>query len=163
MLFPTAPSPLASSSCCGRRAAISLNGLFLLFEPEGVERDTCDLDNSESDSWQITDGMARTTKTGNEDLVVLIDECHATVLRNEAGDSFVVLLELNSHTLSDGRVRLLGLNSDLLDDDTGSVRSTLEGLSPLGDLICLVEVVIGPSIVLGMKRGKSTCSIFCGS
>jgi len=93
--------------------------------------------------------MAGTTETGNEDLVVLIDECHATVLRNEAGDSFVVLLELNSDTLSDGGVGLLGLNSDLLDDDTGSVRSTLEGLSPLGDLICLVEVVIGPSIVLG--------------
>jgi hypothetical protein len=149
MLFPTAPSPLPSSSCCGRRAAISLNGLFLLFEPEGVEGDSSDLDNSESDTWQITDGMAGTTETGNEDLVVLIDECHATVLRNEAGDSFVVLLKLNSDTLSDGRVGLLGLNSDLLDDDTGSVRSTLEGLSPLGDLICLVEVVIGPSIVLG--------------
>jgi hypothetical protein len=70
---------------------------------------------------------------------------------------------LNSHTLSDGRVRLLGLDGDLLDDDTGSVRSTLEGLSPLGDLIGLVEVVIGPSIERGYKRDCSTCSIFCES
>jgi hypothetical protein len=56
---------------------------------------------------------------------------------------------LNSHALSDGGVGLLGLDSDFLNDDTSGVRSTLEGLSPLGDLICLVEVVIGPSIVLG--------------
>ena len=95
-----------------------------------------------------------------EYLVVLIDECHATVLRNEAGDSFVVLLELNSDTLSDGRVGLLGLNSDLLDDDTGSVRSTLEGLSPLGDLISLVEVVIGPSIVHHARLQESEKYLF---
>jgi hypothetical protein len=52
---------------------------------------------------------------------------------------------LNSHTLSDGRVGLLGFDGDLFDDDTSSVRSTLEGLSPLGDLMRLVEVVISPS------------------
>jgi hypothetical protein len=152
MLFPTAPAPLPnSSSCCGRRATISLNGLFLLLEPEGVERDTSDLDNSESDTWQITDGMARTTETGDEDLVILIDEGHTTVAGDETGDSFVVLLELNSHTLSDGRVGLLGLDCDLFDDDTSSVRSALEGLSPLGDLVSLVEVVIGPSKDRGYK------------
>ena len=52
-----------------------------------------------------------------------------------------MILEFNSHSLSDSRLGLLGLNSDLFNDDTGSMRSTLEGLSPLGDLICLFEVV----------------------
>jgi len=52
---------------------------------------------------------------------------------------------LDSHALSDGRVRLLGLDCDLLDDNTCGVRSTLEGLSPLRDLMGLVVVVIGPS------------------
>ena len=89
--------------------------------------------------------MTGSTESSNENFVVLIDESHTTISRNEAGDSFVVLLELNSHTLSDGRVGLLGLNSDLLDDDTGSVRCALERLSPLGDLVGLVEVVISPS------------------
>ena len=47
------------------------------------------------------------------------------------------------------RVGLLGFDGDLLDDDAGSVRCALEGLSPLGDLMRLVEVVIGPSKDLG--------------
>ena len=106
--------------------------------------------------------MARTTETGNEHLIVLIDESHTTIAGDEAGDSFVVLLELNSHALSDGGVGLLGLNCDLLNDDTCGVRSTLEGLSPLGDLVSLVEVVISPSIGNGYSRLVSTCSVFCG-
>ncbi len=52
---------------------------------------------------------------------------------------------MNSHALSHGGVGLLGLDSDLLNDDTGGVRSALEGLSPLGDLMSFVEIVIGPS------------------
>lgn len=36
----------------------SLDGLFLLSEPQGVERHTGDLDNLESDSWQVTHGVA---------------------------------------------------------------------------------------------------------
>lgn len=89
--------------------------------------------------------MAGTTESSDKNLVVLVDEGHTTVAGNEASNSFVVLLELNSHALSDGGVRLLGLDSDLLNDDTCGVRSALEGLSPLGDLMSFVEIVIGPS------------------
>ena len=89
--------------------------------------------------------MAGTTESSDKNLVVLVDEGHTTVAGNEASNSFVVLLELNSHALSDGGVGLLGLDSDLLNDDTCGVRSALEGLSPLGDLMSFVEIVIGPS------------------
>ena len=126
-------------------AHCSLDGLFLLLEPQSVERHTGNLDDLESDSWQITHGVTGTTESSNENLVVLVDEGHTTVTRNEASNSFVVLLELNSHALSHGGVGLLGLDSDLLNDDTGGVRSALEGLSPLGDLMSFVEIVIGPS------------------
>ena len=125
---------------------LSLDGLFLLSEPQSVQRDGGDLDNLESDSWKITDGMAWTTETSDEDLVVLVDEWHTTIAGHEASDSLVVLLELHSDTLSDGRVGLLGLNGDLLDDDAGGVGCTLEGLSPLGVLIGFVVIVISPSI-----------------
>lgn len=126
--------------------ALSLDGLLLLSEPQGVQRDGGDLDNLESDSRKITDGVARATETSDEDLVVLVDEGHTTIAGHEASDSLVVLLELHSDTLSDGRVGLLGLDGDLLNDDAGGVGSALEGLSPLGVLIGFVVIVIGPSI-----------------
>lgn len=132
----------------------SLDWLFLLSEPESIERDTSDLDDSESDSWQITDGVTRSTETSNEHLVVFIDESHTTILRNESSDSLVVLLELNSDTLSDGGVGLLGFDSDLFDDDACGVGRTSEGLSPLGVRVRLVVVLIGPSIRNKVKTRK---------
>ena len=89
--------------------------------------------------------MAGSTETSNQDLVVLIDERHTTILRHEAGDSLVVFLELDSDTLSHGGVGLLSLDGYLLNNDTSSVGRTLEGLSPLGVLVGLVIVVISPS------------------
>lgn len=123
-----------------------MDGLLLLVGPEGHETATSDLDDLETDTGQITLGVTRSTETGNEDLVVLIDEGHATITGNVGGDSLVVLLKLHSHALSDGRVGLLGLDGDLLNNDTGSVRSALEGLLPLGDTILLLETKIGPPI-----------------
>ncbi len=125
--------------------AVSLDGLLLLSEPEGVEGHRGNLDDSESDSWEITNGMARTTETGDEDLVVLIDERHTAISGYEASDSLVVFLELHSNALSDGRVGLLGFDGDLLNHDAGSVGGALERLSPLGVLMRLVVVVVGPS------------------
>lgn len=75
--------------------------------------------------------MTGSTETGNEHLVVLIDERHTTILWHEASDSLVVFLELDSDTLSDGRVGLLSLNGDLLNNNACGVRCALEGLSPL--------------------------------
>lgn len=144
--FP-APHPLS------QQVAGSLDGLLLLSEPEGVHRDRGDLDHLESDSWEITDGVAGSTETSDEDLVVLIDERHTTISGHKASDSLVVFLELDSDALSDGGVGLLGLNSDLLDDDAGGVGSTLEGLSPLRVLVGLVVVVVGPSIKNKRVRG----------
>ena len=135
----------------GARAG-SLDGLLLLSEPEGVQRHCGNLDDSESDSWQITDGVARTTETGDEHLVVLIDERHTAISGHEASDSLVVFLELHSDTLSHGGVGLLGLDGDLLDDDAGGVRGALEGLPPLGVLMRLVVVVVGPSTQVSQRR-----------
>jgi hypothetical protein len=55
-------------------------GLLLLLLPESGETDTGDLDDLEADTGNITLGLALTTETGQENLVVLVDEVQATVI-----------------------------------------------------------------------------------
>jgi len=114
-------------------------------EPEGEERGVSDLHDLEAHTWQITDGMSGTTESGNENLVVFVNERHSTVTGDVASNSLVVLFELHSHALTHGGVRLLGLNTDLLDDDTGGVRSTTEGLLPSSGLVSFLVTFVGPS------------------
>jgi hypothetical protein len=55
-------------------------GLLLLLLPQRAETDTRDLDDLETDTGNITLGLALATETSEEDLVVLIDEVEATVV-----------------------------------------------------------------------------------
>lgn len=54
--------------------------LLLLLLPQGEQTNTGDLDDLETDTGNITLGLALTTETGQEDLVVLVDEVQATVV-----------------------------------------------------------------------------------
>lgn len=72
--------------------------------------------------------MAGTTETGAEDLIVLIDVVKTTIVRDESGDLLTVLDKLNTDGLTNGGVRLLSLNTDLLDNDALSVGSSTEGV-----------------------------------
>jgi len=123
-----------------------MDGLLLLVGPEGHETALSDLDNLETDTGEITLSVTGSTETGNEDLVVLIDEGHATITGNVSGNSLVVLLELDSHALSDGRVGLLSFDGDLLDNDTRGVGSASERLLPLGERVLLLVTEIGPEL-----------------
>jgi len=55
-------------------------GLLLLLLPQGRQTDTRDLDDLETDTGNITLGLALTTETGQEDFVVLVDEVQTTVI-----------------------------------------------------------------------------------
>ena len=121
--------------------------LFLLSRPKREKTATGNLDNLESNTGKISLGMSRSTETGNEDLVVFINEGHTSISWDVGSDSLVVFLELNSDALSDGGVWLLGLDGDLLDDDTGSVGSLTEWLLPLGSGVLLLITQIGPSVI----------------
>ena len=55
-------------------------GLLLLLLPQSGETDTGNLDDLEADTGNITLGLALTTETGQENLVVLVDEVQATVI-----------------------------------------------------------------------------------
>lgn len=128
--------------------------------PESVETIASNLGNQESDTGQITDGVAGTTETLDEDLVVLIAEGHTTVTWDEAGDSLIVFFELDSDTLSNTGVWLLGFDTDLLDDNTASVGGTTEWLSPLsglmGKLVLLVSPKVQSSLILQLATSSDT-------
>merc|ERR1712072_403991 len=74
----------------------SCHWLFLLVGPQCMETATCNLN-----------------------LIVFINETHTTVPWNVGGDSLVILLELNSDTLSDTGVRLFTFDTNLFNNDTG--------------------------------------------
>ena len=99
-------------------------GLFLRTWPlflapeESVEGNIGHLADLESDSGNISHGVTLTTKSRDQNLVVLLDEVEATVVGDEGGDLLAVLDELDSHTLTDGRVGLLSLNTNLLQDNS---------------------------------------------
>ena len=57
---------------------------------------------------------------------VLVNEVKTTIVGHECGDLLAVLHQLHTDTLADGRVGLLGLDSDLLEDDSLGVRGTSE-------------------------------------
>ena len=72
---------------------------LLLASEEGQEGDVGDFDDLETYTGDITDGVAGTTETGNEDLVVLLDVVQATVIGNEGSDLLAVFDELNRNLL----------------------------------------------------------------
>ena len=61
----------------------------------------------------ITLSLSSSTESGDQNLVVLVDKVQTTVIGDESGDLLSVLDELDTDTLSDGGVGLLGLNTDL--------------------------------------------------
>jgi hypothetical protein len=64
----------------------------------------------------------------------------------ESGDLLAVLDELDTDTLANGRVGLLGLDTDLLEDDTLGVRRATKGRGLVGGSEkTLLVVEIGPA------------------
>lgn len=68
--------------------------------------------------------MTLTTETGHQNFVVLLNVVQTTVSGDECGDLLAVLNQLNTNALSDGRVRLLSLDTDLFENNALCVRGT---------------------------------------
>ena len=94
-----------------------MSWLLFFSQPKGQEGAASGLDNLESNTRNITLGVTRSTETGNEHLIVLIDETETTISWNVGSDFLVVLRELDSDALSDSGVWLLGLDGNLINDD----------------------------------------------
>lgn len=55
--------------------------------------------------------MSLATETGNQDFVIDLDKVETTIIGDKGSDLLGVLQELNTDTLTDGRVGLLGLDT----------------------------------------------------
>ena len=119
---------------------------YLLLSEESIERHTGNLDDLEANTRDITNGVTLTTETSDENFIVFIGEVQATIARDEGSNLLAVLDELNAHALTDSRVRLLGLDTDLFQDDTLGVGATSERLLPLRTQVRLVEILVGPAL-----------------
>ena len=128
--------------------------------PESVETITSDLGNHKTDTGQITDGLTGTTETLDKNFVVLVAEGHATVTGNEAGDSLIVFFELDSDTLSNTGVWLLGFDTNLLNDNAAGMGSATEWLSPfsglMGKFVLLVSPKVQSSLILQLATSLDT-------
>lgn len=130
---------------------------------EGPETNTSDLDDLETNAGNISLGLTLTTESRDEDLVVLVDVSEGTVPRDEGSDLLSVLDELHSDGLTNGRVGLLGLNTETLNDDTLGVGSSSKRIGLQGSTeVGLLEILIVPSLDSAVS-GELTSSLqTCG-
>jgi hypothetical protein len=82
----------------------------------------------------------------------------------ESSDLLAVLHELNTNTLADSRVGLLGLNAELLHNNALGVGSTTEGVSLEGGAkVGLLVALVGPSVdttdLLELARSADTTGL----
>lgn len=103
------------------------SGLLLLLLPKSNEGDTGDLDDLETDTGDITLSLTLTTETSKENFVVFVDVVQATVIGDESSDLLTVLDKLDTDTLSDGGVGLLGFDTNLFQHNTLGVGRTAKG------------------------------------
>ena len=98
---------------------------------------------------------------------VILDVSEATVTGDEGGDLLGVLDELDTDALADSRVGLLGLNTELLEDDTLGVGSASEGVglpdcAEVGLLVLLVGPTLVTAKVLQLARGADSSWLTAG-
>merc|ERR550534_1153043 len=120
---------------------------LLLSTEESIEGDIGHLNDLESDSGNISDGVTLSTETSNQHLIVLLYKVETTVIGDESGDLLSILDKLHSDTLSDSRVRLLSFYTNLLKNNSLSMGSSSERIGLVScSQICLLVILISPTI-----------------
>ena len=87
--------------------------LLLLSTEQSEERGLGNAHHFETDSWNITNSVTRTTESSNQNLIVLIHKVQTTITRNEGSDLLSVLDQLNTDALTNSRVGLLSFHSTI--------------------------------------------------
>ena len=124
----------------------SFDWLVFLSGPEGKEGSIGDLHDLESDSWNISNSMSWSSESRDEYFIIIIDESQGPILRDESSNFLVVLSKLDSDALSDGGVRLFGLDGDFLNNNSWSLGGVLERKLPDVPEMSFLVFKIGPSV-----------------
>ena len=156
------PGLLSVSGCIDNRLCkpIDLRPRLLLDSlEESEQRHARHLHDLETDSGDISHGVSGTSESSNEHLVVLLDEVQAAITGHEGSDLLAVLDQLHTHALADSGVRLLGLNSELLQHDALGVGSTTEGVRlELGAKVLLLVALVGPLVLAPAVAELAACA-----
>jgi len=134
--------------------------LFLLLV-QSKQRHTGHLDALEPDPGNVPHGVAGSPKPGYQHLVVFVHVVEAAIPRHERRDLLPVLNQLNADALPNGRVRLLGLNSDLLHHDAlchgGPAHGVgLHGCDGVGLGVLLVAPALDAPVGTELAPGSDT-------
>ena len=133
--------------------------LLLLALVEGEQGHTGHLHLLKTAAGNISLRLASLTETGDEDLVVLVNVVEATVSGHEASNLLAVLDQLHSDTLTNGRVRLLGLKTDLLHNNTLGHAGASQGVGlHVTHGVRLVILLTRPSLVSAVTSELATSS-----
>merc|ERR1719491_238257 len=77
-------------------ADCSRTRLFLLLPVEGTQTTSCNFDNLESHTWDITHSVTTATEASNQHFIVLIYEVQAAIFGDKACDLLAILDELHT-------------------------------------------------------------------
>uniref|UniRef100_A0A8C4TFD9 Uncharacterized protein n=1 Tax=Erpetoichthys calabaricus TaxID=27687 RepID=A0A8C4TFD9_ERPCA len=100
--------------------------------------------------------MAFTTKPSKQNFIVFLKKVQTAIIGNKSCVLLAILDKLDSRTLSDGRVRLLGFNADFFQNDAFGVRSSSKrvGLLVLLVMPLLFMAVVDAAFYASASRGQ---------
>jgi hypothetical protein len=140
-----------------RASSVLRMWLLLLLLVKGPKRDSGYLDDLESYSRNISHGMTGTTKSRNQNFVVFVDVIQTTITRDEGRNLLSVLDELHANTLSDSTVGLLGLDTNLLQNNSLGHRGASHRIRFHGrNGILLTVFQIMPTLIAAMSSELTT-------